>query len=146
MKYSVDPKKDVMICAMYYYWRKKDKLPLKSNGIKNMKLTIFDWSNIYSLYFTCTWESKLHWSQLQLLHRVLWTNYYIWWMLWYPHYALFANKSIFFTYCFVAKEIWIEVERWILEFFNIQTSFNTNSIFFRKYENSSIHRLENQKT
>ena len=52
----------------------------------------------------------------------------------------------FFTYCFVAKEIWIEVERWILEFFNIQTSFHTNSIFFRKYENSSIYRLENQMT
>ena len=33
-----------------------------------------------------------------------------------------------------------------MEFFNIQTSFNTNSIFLRKYENSSIHRLENQIT
>ena len=51
-----------------------------------------------------------------------------------------------FKECFVAKEIWIDVERWILEFFNMQSSFNTNSIFFRKYENSSIHRLENQMT
>ena len=51
-----------------------------------------------------------------------------------------------FTECFVAKEIWIDVERWILKFFNIQKSLNTNSIFFRKYDDSSIHRLENQIT
>ena len=51
-----------------------------------------------------------------------------------------------FTECFVAKEIWIDVEIWIFEFFNIQTSYNTNSIFFRKHENNSIHRWENQMT
>ena len=40
-------------------------------------------------------------------------------------------------------EIWIEVERWILEELNKQKSFNKYSIRFGKYENSSIHRLEN---
>ena len=70
-------KKNVKICAMYYFWRKKDKQPLKSNGITDIQLTSFYLSNIYSLHFKCTKESKLHWFQRQLLHRVWSTNNYI---------------------------------------------------------------------
>ena len=43
--------------------------------------------------------------------------------------------------CFVVKEIWIEIERWISEVFNMQTSLV--NILIGKYENSSIYRLEN---
>ena len=113
---------------------------------KEIEVTRHDWSKIYSLPFKCTKESKLHWFQFQLLHRILPTNNYL-------HKIGQANSPLcylcqqtietiehIFAECFVVKEIWIEVEKWISEVFNIQTSFDKYSILFGKYENSSIHR------
>ena len=37
---------------------------------KAIEVTRHDWSNIYSLSFKCTKESKLHWFQFQLLHTI----------------------------------------------------------------------------
>ena len=48
-----------------------------------------------------------------------------------------------FAECFVVKEIWIEIKRWILEVFKLQTASDRYSTLFEKYENSRIHRLEN---
>ena len=116
---------------------------------KEIEVTRHDWSKIYSLPFKCTKESKLHWFQFQLLHRILPTNNYL-------HKIGQANSPLcylcqqtietiehIFAECFVVKEIWIEVEKWISGVFNIQTSFDKYSILFGKYENSTIHRLEN---
>ena len=44
---------------------------------------------------------------------------------------------------FVVKEIGIEIERWLLEVVKLQSSFDQYFILFGKYENNSIHRLEN---
>ena len=58
--------------------------------------------------------------------------------------TLEAIKHIF-SECFVVKEIWMEVERWIMKIFNIhvQTSFDKYSILFGKYKDSSIRKSDN---
>lgn len=35
------------------------------------------WSRIFELPFKCTQESKLHWLQYQILHRIVPTNKYL---------------------------------------------------------------------
>lgn len=110
---------------------------------KEIELNNCDWSTIYSQPFKCTKESKFHWFQLQLLHRIFINKLlHIAGLVISPLF-LFAQKFNIFPECFIAKEIWIEVERWIFEFFNVQTSFDTNLIFHGKYVNIYIHLLEN---
>ena len=87
--------------------------------------------------------------QIQILHWILPTNNYL-------HKIGKANSPVcflcqqtietielIFAECFVVKEIWIEVVKWISGVFNIQRGFDKYYIPFGKYENKSIHRLEN---
>ena len=128
-KYSVDPQMDVETCTMFYCWREKHIKPRKSNGKRNRK------------------ESKLYWFQFQfqLLHRILPTNNYLHKigkfnspLCYFCQQTLNTVKHTFAEY-FVVKEI-LGIERWLLELFKLQTSFDKYTLLFGKYENSSIHR------
>ena len=44
---------------------------------KEIEVTCYDWSKMYSLPFKCTKEYKFHWFQFQLIHRILPTNTYL---------------------------------------------------------------------
>ena len=88
---------------------------------------------IYSLHLKYTKEPSLHWFQFQLLHRILLTNNYL------HKIGLFKSPLCYlcqqttetiehiFAECFAVKEIWIEVERWILEVFK---QFLITSLYF----------------
>lgn len=121
----------------------------ETKWMSELELTKKEWRKIYSLPFKCTKDSKLLWLQYQLLHRILPINYYL-------HRVGIVNSSLcyfcqqtpetiehIFVDCYLVKEIWIELEKWMTDIFGLQTSFDKYSILFGKYDNRDIHRLEN---
>lgn len=114
-----------------------------------IKLTQKQWRKIYSLSFKCTKDSKLLLLQYQLLHRILPINYHL-------HRVGIVNSPLcyfcqqtpetiehIFVDCYLVKEIWIDLEKWMTDIFGLQTNFDKYSILFGKFDNRDIHRLEN---
>ena len=90
--------------------------------------TIFnenDWYKIFELPFKTTKESKFHWLQFQILHRILPTNYYLHKLklIEYPKCSFCKQDSetigLLFVECLFVKELWSDIEEFLLRNFLI---------------------------
>lgn len=78
------------------------------------------WHKIFELPFKSTQESKLHWLQFQILHRIVPTNKYLFKIKKAESpvctFCKRDEESIghLFYECTIVKELWSAVEDWIL--------------------------------
>ena len=108
-----------------------------------------DWNKIFELPFKVTQESKFHWLQFQILHRIIPTNYYLFKLKLIDSQACtFCLSDIetidhLFVECFKVKDLWCRIEEWVLDKFEMHCSFDKMSILFGKYENRNICKVQN---
>lgn len=88
-------------------------------------------------------------SNFQTLHRIVPTNEYL-----FKLNILNSSSCIFgknyietvehlFYDCVHVKELWVKIEEWMLNKFNISVCFDKISVLFGKYTNRNIYRLQN---
>ena len=108
-----------------------------------------DWNKIFELPFKITQESKFHWLQFQILHRIIPTNYYLFKLKLIDSpactFCLTDLETIdhLFVECFKVKDLWCRIEEWVLDKFEMHCSFDKMSILFGKYENRNICKVQN---
>lgn len=104
------------------------------------------WNRIFELSFKVTQETKLRWLQFQTLHRIVPTNEYL-----FKLNILNSSSCIFgknyietvehlFYDCVHVKELWVKIEEWMLNKFNISVCFDKICLVWKIY---NIYRLQN---
>ena len=107
---------------MYQLINKKNIIP--SSQVKWNKIfepTHSNWLQLYNIPAKCSNNTKLHWFQYRLLHRILATNDFL--------FSVTLNKIIYVTFanvppemfehifchCTLIMEFWERIEMWIYE-------------------------------
>ena len=100
----------------------------------------FEWNQIFQLPFKTKLETNLQWLQFQILHRIVPTNLYLFKLEFIDTPSCtYCNNDIetiyhLFLECFKVKELWLNIEEWLLNRFNLPLTFDRNSILFGKYK------------
>ena len=108
-----------------------------------------NWSKIFELPFKSTQESKFHWLQYQILHRICPTNQYLFKLkIKDSPKCSFCNTDIetlehLFFECTQIRELWCDVEEWIINQFHVPVNFDKYSVMFGKYYNRHMYRFQN---
>jgi hypothetical protein len=130
--------------------RKKETSALILKWNENgFHFTSSEWSKIFELPFKVTQESKLHWLQFQILHRLTPTNLYLHKLkIKSSPTCSFCKNDIesiehFFIECPLVKEIWDAIEVWLLNKFRVSLTFDKPSILFRKYKSKNMYKVHN---
>ena len=113
------------------------------------RFTASEWSKIFELPFKVTQESKLHWLQFQILHRLIPTNQYLHKLkLKTSPTCSFCKNDIesiehLFIECPLVRKIWDDIEEWLLNKFRISVTFDKPSILFGKYKKKNMYKVHN---
>ena len=108
-----------------------------------------DWKNIFILPFRTTTETKLQWLQLQIIHRIIPCNNFLFKIkVTDSPTCSFCKEDLetiehLFADCHIVKELWSNIEEWISNKFDRHISFDRKSILFGKFGNQNIYKCDN---
>ena len=108
-----------------------------------------DWKNIFILPFRTTTETKLQWLQLQIIHRIIPCNIFLFKIkVTDSPICSFCKEDLetiehLFADCHIVKELWSNIEEWISNKFDRHISFDRKSILFGKFGNQNIYKCDN---
>ena len=110
-------------CKDMYKLFNNKKVVIKSKEKWNQALgnTNFNWKTIYNLPAKCCSNTKLHWFQYRIIHRILATNDFLLKLKvrednLCTFCGLLPEKiDHLFWHCHVVTEFWDTVERWVLQ-------------------------------
>ena len=137
---------------MYNILISKKKEPVKSISKwkdEGFNISDADWCKIFELPYKTTKESKFHWLQFKILHRLIPTNKYLKKLkLTDSNLCTFCKLEAetiehLFVDCPYVKEIWDAVEDMLLDRYNIPITLNKTNILFGKFNTCNTYKVEN---